>query len=118
MRISELLEKSAADHGGLVYRIDPRQIKDFAAGMKTYHHNADWTQSGEYPPGADIPDDMKQTATGLYAADSKFSAPYAAGNPDTLRLVTFKDPKTQQRVIYFDRRDEQRIRQHRPWLSR
>ena len=95
-----------------VYRVDSERISDFSQGMRTYHHNKDWTHSGTFQDPRAVPAGYQQTK-GLFGDDLKNVVPYAV--PRNTPWILRRSGK--RPTLVFNEKDKQAISAHRPYLS-
>ncbi len=97
----------------IVHRIDNEKINDFDSNLNTYHHNSDWTQSKLASP-TEKPKKGFKSSKGLFAGDLHSIAPYAS--PKGTKFIQHYDESGQSH-LYFDKKDEEKINNHKPTLS-
>ena len=107
--------ESVVNRPAQVTRIDDHPIEDFAANMQTYYHTDDWSESGQFPKGANIPKRFTGQSQGVYAGDPTFTALYATGSSKETRYVAKYGPG--QPVVWFDKKDLSRIRGKQTYLT-
>lgn len=101
--------------GHYVYRVDSQKIPDFTQNMQTYYHTDDFSTSGQFAKGSEIPKEYTGRITGIFAGTKLFTALYATGNADQTRFVAQYSPG--QPTVYFDRQDVPRLKANRSYLT-
>ena len=97
----------------LIHRIDNTQIDNFNHKLNTYHHTADWTESGQAHP-KDIPEEGFVKSKGLFGGDLHAIAPYTT--PRGTRFIQHYDDKGKSNIM-FHVKDKHLIIAHQPTLS-
>jgi len=105
----------ATDAPQYVTRIDSAEVKDFGSNMPTYYHTKDWSQSGQFKPGSNIPKKFSSKVKGTFAGNPHRTALYATGNSNETRYVEFI--QNGQPIVYFDKKDLPKMRGRKTYLT-
>lgn len=97
-----------------VTRIDSQLIPDFGANMHKYHHNKDWSISGQFAPDEKVPKQFT-SSRGIFAGTPQFTALYATGNSKETKYVAKYGPG--KPTVWFAKKDLPRIRSKKTYLT-
>lgn len=111
----QFFTEDSSNNPQTVTRIDSQLIKDFGSNMQTYHHSKDWSVSKQFHDGDKIPKKFSSRSQGVYAGTPLFTALYATGNSNETRYVAKYGPG--KPTVWFDKKDLQRIRSKKTYLT-